>query len=50
MKTGARVALGFIPYSGQPKEGLIEILSAAGFTKANVVERSDWFCAIALKE
>jgi len=42
--------LGFTPYSGQPKEGLIEILSAAGLTKANVVERNDWFCAIALKE
>ena len=50
MKTGGRVALGFTPYSGQPKVGLIEILSAAGFTKANVVERNDWFCAIALKE
>ena len=50
MKTGGRVALGFTPYSGQPKEGLIEILSAAGFTKANVVERNDWFCAIARKE
>ena len=50
MKPGGRVALGFTPYSGQAKEGLIEILSAAGFTKANVVERNDWFCAIARKE
>ena len=50
MKTGSRVALGFTPYSGQPKEGLIEILAAAGFKKASVVERNDWFCAIVLKE
>jgi ubiquinone/menaquinone biosynthesis C-methylase UbiE len=50
MKPGGRVALGFTPYSGQAKEGLIEILSAAGFKKASVVEKNDWFCAIALKE
>jgi ubiquinone/menaquinone biosynthesis C-methylase UbiE len=49
MKSGARVALGFTPYSGQPNEGLIETLIAAGFTNANVVERDNWFCALALK-
>jgi ubiquinone/menaquinone biosynthesis C-methylase UbiE len=49
MKSGARVALGFTPYSGQPNEGLTETLIAAGFTNANVVERDSWFCALALK-
>jgi ubiquinone/menaquinone biosynthesis C-methylase UbiE len=49
MKSGARVALGFTPYSGQPNEGLTETLMAAGFTNANVVERDNWFCALALK-
>jgi ubiquinone/menaquinone biosynthesis C-methylase UbiE len=49
MKPAARVALGFTIYSGQPKEGLTEILVAAGFTKANVVERDKCFCALASK-
>ena len=48
MKPGGKVALGFTPYSGQPKGGLAEMLTAAGFTKANVVERDNWFCALAL--
>jgi ubiquinone/menaquinone biosynthesis C-methylase UbiE len=49
MKPGAKVALGFTPYSGQPNEGLMELLIAAGFTDANVVEKENWFCASALK-
>jgi ubiquinone/menaquinone biosynthesis C-methylase UbiE len=49
MKPGARIALGFTPYSAQPNNGLIEILMAASFTRANVVERDEWFCALAQK-
>jgi ubiquinone/menaquinone biosynthesis C-methylase UbiE len=49
MKPAARVALGFTAHSGQPNKGLTEILMAAGFTKANVVEREKCFCALALK-
>jgi SAM-dependent methyltransferase len=49
MKPGARVAIGFTPYSGQQNMGLTEILEAAGFTKATVVERDKWFCALAVK-
>jgi ubiquinone/menaquinone biosynthesis C-methylase UbiE len=49
MKPGARVALGFTPYSGQQKQGLTQTLTAAGFTKATVVERNGWFCGLALK-
>jgi len=49
MKPGGRVALGFTPYSGQQNEGLTQTLTAAGFTKATVVEKDGWFCALALK-
>ena len=49
MKPGARVALGFTPYSGQQNQGLTQTLTAAGFTKATVVEKDRWFCALALK-
>jgi ubiquinone/menaquinone biosynthesis C-methylase UbiE len=49
MKRGAKVALGFTPYSGQPNKGFAEMLTAAGFTQAKVVERDGWFCALALK-
>jgi ubiquinone/menaquinone biosynthesis C-methylase UbiE len=49
MKPGAGVAFGFTPYSGQQNKGLTEILEAAGFTKATVVERDNRFCALALK-
>jgi ubiquinone/menaquinone biosynthesis C-methylase UbiE len=48
MKPGAKVALGFTPYSGQPHKGLTEILTATGFSEANVVEKDNWFCALAL--
>ena len=47
MKPAARVALGFTLYSGQPNEGLTELLMAAGFVNANVVEKDKWFCALA---
>jgi ubiquinone/menaquinone biosynthesis C-methylase UbiE len=49
MKPGASVALGFTPYSGQQNKGLTEMLGAAGFTNATVVDRDNWFCALALK-
>lgn len=49
MKPGARVAVGFTPYSGQQKQGLTQPLSAAAFRNATVVERDNGFCALALK-
>ena len=49
MKTGGRIALGFTPYSGQPNRGLPELLAAAGFTEAHVVEAEKDFCALAIK-
>src|SRR5205085_4374236 len=47
MKPGGRLALGFTPYSGQQNQGLTPTLTAAGFTKATVVEKDRWFCALA---
>jgi ubiquinone/menaquinone biosynthesis C-methylase UbiE len=50
MKSGARIALGFNPYSGQSKDGLTDTLLAAGFTKVGLVENaSKGFCALATK-
>jgi ubiquinone/menaquinone biosynthesis C-methylase UbiE len=49
MKTGGKVALGFTHHSGQPKSGLIESLSAAGFADARVRETKGGFCALAAK-
>ncbi|HEX2244240.1 MAG TPA: class I SAM-dependent methyltransferase, partial [Gammaproteobacteria bacterium] len=49
MKRGGRVALAFTPYSGQPKEGLIEVLTEAGFNDVHVVDIDQDFCALATK-
>jgi predicted methyltransferase len=49
MKPGGRVALGFTPHSGQASKGVTETLTAAGFTKAHVVEGDKGFCALATK-
>lgn len=49
MKAGGRIALGFTSRSGQPKGGLIEVLSAAGFRDARVVETDGDFCALATR-
>jgi ubiquinone/menaquinone biosynthesis C-methylase UbiE len=49
LKTGGRIALGFTPYSGQPQSGLPEMLTAAAFTEAHVVETELGFCALAIK-
>jgi ubiquinone/menaquinone biosynthesis C-methylase UbiE len=49
LKPHGRVALGFTPYSGQPKSGLAETLTAAGFAEAQVVEKDKDFCGLAVK-
>jgi hypothetical protein len=49
MKPGGRIAIGSTRYSGQPKEGMTDILNDAGFAKPYVVEASDGFCALAVK-
>jgi ubiquinone/menaquinone biosynthesis C-methylase UbiE len=49
IKPGGRVALGFTRHSGQPKEGLTEVVTAAGFADAHVREMESDFCALAIK-
>lgn len=49
MRPGAKVALGFTQYSGQPRDGLIETLIAAGFAEPQVVDIGTGFCALATK-
>jgi ubiquinone/menaquinone biosynthesis C-methylase UbiE len=46
---GGRVALGFTPNSGQRRAGVTEMLSAAGFDQARLVELRGGFCALARK-
>jgi ubiquinone/menaquinone biosynthesis C-methylase UbiE len=49
LKHGGNVVLGFTVNSGQPKEGVAELLTAAGFAQARIVDRPKLFCAIATK-
>ena len=49
MKPGGRVALGFTPYSGQSKKGLMEMLAIADFTRARIVDGDHGFCALGSK-
>jgi ubiquinone/menaquinone biosynthesis C-methylase UbiE len=46
---GGRLALGFTPNSRQPKAGVAELLSAAGFEAARLVDLRGGFCALAQK-
>jgi ubiquinone/menaquinone biosynthesis C-methylase UbiE len=43
LKHGGNVALGFTINSGQPKEGVVESLTIAGFAQARIVDRSKLF-------
>jgi ubiquinone/menaquinone biosynthesis C-methylase UbiE len=47
MRTGGRLALGFTSYSGQSREGLIPVLSAAGFAEPRLFDVGRGFCALA---
>jgi ubiquinone/menaquinone biosynthesis C-methylase UbiE len=49
LKHGGNAALGFTVNSGQPKEGVEELLAAAGFAQVRITDRSKLFCAIATK-
>ena len=49
LTAGGRVALGFTPRSRQPKGGVTELLSAAGFEAARLVDLGGGFCALADK-
>jgi ubiquinone/menaquinone biosynthesis C-methylase UbiE len=47
LAVGGRVALGFTPNSGQPRAGVTQMLAAAGFDGAHLVELRGGFCALA---
>ena len=49
LKPDGRVALGFTPYSGQSKKGLMEMLAIADFTRARIVDGDHGFCALGSK-
>jgi ubiquinone/menaquinone biosynthesis C-methylase UbiE len=49
LAVGGRVALGFTPNAGQPRTGLTQMLAAAGFDGAHLVELRGGFCALARK-
>jgi ubiquinone/menaquinone biosynthesis C-methylase UbiE len=46
---GGRLALGFTPNSRQPRSGVTELLSAAGFEAARLVDLRGGFCTLAQK-
>jgi ubiquinone/menaquinone biosynthesis C-methylase UbiE len=46
---GGRLALGFTPNSRQPRSGVTELLSAAGFEAARLADLRGGFCALAHK-
>jgi ubiquinone/menaquinone biosynthesis C-methylase UbiE len=49
LRVNGRVALGFTPNSGQPRAGVTEMLSSAGFAEAHLMELRGGFCALARK-
>ncbi len=49
LRPGGRMALGFTPYSGQPRTGITDLVSAVGFAEARLVETEHGFCVLARK-
>ena len=49
LRVGGKVALGFTAYSGQPKDGVTELLTTAGFTEVQMVDGKNLFYALASK-
>ena len=47
LRSGGSIALGFTRHSGQAKEGVTQVLMAAGFVDAQVVDVDREFCVIA---
>jgi ubiquinone/menaquinone biosynthesis C-methylase UbiE len=48
IEVGGQIALGFTPQSGQTSAGLTEMVTAAGFRDARLVERERGFCVLAI--
>jgi SAM-dependent methyltransferase len=49
LRPAGRLALGFTPNSGQAKDGLPDLLLAAGFAEVRLVEGEEGFCVLATK-
>lgn len=49
MSVGGKIALGFTSAAGQSSTGLTEMLTAAGFIDAHLVETEQGFCMLAIK-
>lgn len=48
LRPGGRIVLGFTRHSGQAKEGLTEVITAAAFADAQVVDVEGAFCVLAI--
>jgi ubiquinone/menaquinone biosynthesis C-methylase UbiE len=49
VKKGGTVALGFTVNSGQPRQGVAELLAAVGFVHVRIVDGAKLFCALATR-
>jgi ubiquinone/menaquinone biosynthesis C-methylase UbiE len=49
LKPGGTVALAFTAYSGQRREGMLNIVAGAGFSDCRIVEKDQAFCVIATR-
>jgi ubiquinone/menaquinone biosynthesis C-methylase UbiE len=47
LRPDGRLALTSTAYSGQPREGVLDVATAAGFSDAHIVDGNDAFCALA---
>src|SRR5215510_9153681 len=49
MRRGGQIALAFTRHSGQPKDGVADLLTSAGFSSVRLVDKDDGFCVLATK-
>ena len=49
MRRGGQIALAFTRYSGQPKDGVADLLTSAGFSSVRLVDKDDGFVVLATK-
>ena len=47
LRHGGQVALAFTQYSGQSREGVTELIAAAGFSDCRIVDTEKAFCVLA---
>jgi len=49
MRRGGQIALAFTRHSGQPKDGVADLLTSAGFSSVRLVDKDDGFVVLATK-